>query len=422
LVPVLTNWRILTAMSTVGDQVQELTSTIATALLPELASLAEGTAASIVDEMPELADSSNLQLIRASAYSNSNALLDAMIRAMPLDQMAPSAEVVQSTRAMAQHGISHDAVMRGYRLAIAYWCARWADAVGRHCADSALAAPVVGSGTAFLLRWLDMASAQVSAEYRDEAERLARDGSMARAAYVRRLLADEADVSQASRQLGYTLAGYHVALVLCRHPDADQAPLEATALALAQDVANSRPLIVRADPDTVWCWIQTDRVRKQPSTSAAVLVGLGRPASGIAGFRSSHHEALEALRVARIASHAAGTTTTFDEVELVALCTADPAACHTFITETLGSLAADTEEAHRMRVTLETFFACDGNYRATGDRLFIHHNTVRYRLDRIESMLGYRPPKNRRRLDLALHLALQLNLAGTSKESGEEGT
>lgn len=392
--------------------VEKVTSTIASALLPDLSTLANETTARIVEGLPELGDSLALQLIRASAYANSNALLDAMIRAVPLHQMAPSPEVIQSTRAMVQHGISHDTVMRGYRLGISYWCALWADSVAKHCADRPYAAPVVGAGTAFLLNWLDMATERVSAEYRDEAERLARDGSMARAAYVGRLLNEQVEVRQASGQLGYHVEGHHVAAVICRHGgDADQAPLEATALAFAHDAANARPLIVRTDHDTVWCWIPTDRIDTLPATPTGVLVGIGRPGLGVIGFRRSHHEALEALRVARLASQPAGTTTTFDQVELVALCTADPDACHDFINETLGPLAADTTAAHRLRVTLECFFASNASFRATGAALFIHHNTVRYRIEKIESLLGYPPAQNGLKLNLALHLAAGLSLA-----------
>jgi hypothetical protein len=410
--PMLPIRRILAVVSTSRDQlVQKTTSTIATALLPELATLANGTAARIIEELPEVADPAAARLVRSSAYSHSNALLDAMIRAVPLEQMAPSPEVIQSTRAMVQHGISHDTVMRAYRLAIAYWCERWAEAVERHCADGPHAAPVVGSGTAFLLTWLDMMTERISAEYRDEAERLAKDGSMARAAYIGRVLTEQIDVGQASRRLGYHLGGYHVALVVCRHGDAQQASPDATALAVAQDLANARPLIVRAGLDTVWCWVPTDRISTLPAAPATVLLGVGRPALGIAGFRRSHHEALEALRVANLASQPAGTTTTFDQVELVALCSADPDVCLDFITGTLGPLAADTTEAHHLRVTLESFLASNCNFRATAASLFVHHNTVRYRLDKVESLLGYPPIQNRLRLDLALHLGKLLNVA-----------
>jgi DNA-binding PucR family transcriptional regulator len=139
-----------------------------------------------------------------------------------------------------------------------------------------------------------------------------------------------------------------------------------------------------------------------------VLVALGRPASGLDGFRRSHQDALEALRVAQLAGRAGGTVTRYDEVELAALCSANVEACREFVAAELGDLAADTEDVRRLRETLEAFFDSSSNFRSTAARLGLHHNTVRYRLTQAEKLLGHPAGERRLQLELALHIAARL--------------
>jgi hypothetical protein len=397
---------------TADDAVRTIAHEVATALLPELPSIADGTADYIEAAMPELAELGVLDLLRASCHANSSVLLDALMRGVPLDAIAPSVEVMQTTRALVRRGLSHDAVIRGYQTGITYWCQRWAQAVEQHCADASVAVPTVSHGTTFLLGWLQVITDRLTAEYRDEAERLARERSLARTVDVQHALADDhVDVHAMSLRLGYDLAGRHLALVISRHGDADDAPLEATARALAGAITTARPLIVRVEVETAWCWMPAADTRELPPAHAAVLVGQGRADTGLGGFRRSHREAREALRVARLAGRPAGTITGYDEIEVAALCSADPTACRTFITAHLGPLAADNDHARRLRATLAAFFDANSNFRATAARLGLHHNTVRYRLNQAEALLGHAPSERRLQLELALHLAARLNSA-----------
>ncbi len=319
-------------------------------------------------------------------------------------------EVILATRGLVQNGLSEEDVMTGYRVGTAFWCESWANAVDEHCPDPSLSVRVVSYGTSFALGWLEVISGQVSVEYRDEAERLAREGSLARAAYVRKALTeDDFDVRAGSRDLGYDIAGRHVALVLSRYEDShNDAPLDSIARALASEVTSLMPLIVRMDLDTTLCWIPIHEALVMTAPKAAVIVGQGRPAFGLEGFRRSHREACEAVRVAALAGGPAGTLTRFDDIELAALCSKDAASCHAFVAEKLGQMAADNSEARRLRETLGAFFALNSNYRATAVRLGVHHNTVRYRLERASVLLGHAPEDDRLSLELALHLADRL--------------
>jgi sugar diacid utilization regulator len=250
----------------------------------------------------------------------------------------------------------------------------------------------------------------MSVEYRDEAERVSREWSMARVDEVRTALTStDLDEGATSRRLGYDVSGPHVALVLVRTGD-DPVTLEATMRELAATVANVRPLVAMVDSRTAWCWIPTNSVRRATLTMSGVVCGQGRPRSGLEGFRVSHHEALDSVRVARLQPTDRPTVTHFEDVQLLSVCSQDAEALSRFVTSVLADLAAPSTLAHRLRTTLGAFYAANCNYRAAAARLDLHHNTVRYRLTQAEHMMGRTHDDRRLETELALHLAAHLGL------------
>ncbi|XID94097.1 helix-turn-helix domain-containing protein [Paenibacillaceae bacterium WGS1546] len=67
---------------------------------------------------------------------------------------------------------------------------------------------------------------------------------------------------------------------------------------------------------------------------------------------------------------------------------------------------ADRKGGGRLMETLEMFFRCNGNIKLTSEKLYAHYNTIVYRLDKIQNILGVSldDPEDR----LQLHLALKL--------------
>lgn len=47
----------------------------------------------------------------------------------------------------------------------------------------------------------------------------------------------------------------------------------------------------------------------------------------------------------------------------------------------------DQERGHNLLLTLQTYYACGMRVDKTAARMFLHRNSVRYRLDRIRSLL-----------------------------------
>jgi len=384
---------------------------VALALLPEAPRLGVEVAAHVAERLPEFGKAAASALLVESCQANGNAVIDGLARNVPMQAVAPTVEVRQLTRALVQQGVPLSVLMRGYRIGVQYWIELWAAAVRRHVGADHDAVAVAQVGTSFSMGWLDAISEDLAEEYREEAERLARARSLAHVEHVRRALLDaDLEVTAASELLGYDLNGRHVALVL-RHQDRETGGADASAAArqLSAAISNGRPLIVRVDIDTTWCWVpyKADSPPRVPSLDAW-LVAHGRPRRGIAGFRESHREALAASRVAELAQSSSGVVTSYDDAAVASLCSADPEWCRRFIRAELGALIADDAATRRVRATLEEFFAADSNFRATAARLGVHHNTVRYRLERAEKMLSRPPAERRLALELALHLASQL--------------
>ncbi|HEY1974837.1 MAG TPA: helix-turn-helix domain-containing protein [Pseudonocardia sp.] len=396
--------------------------TVAVALLPESPQLGVELAALITARVPEFTRMNADSLVVASCQANSNALLDGLIRNVPMHAVAPTVEVRQLTRALVQHGLTLAAVMRGYRLGAQHWTELWAEAVRAHLGAGKDAVAVVQAGTSFVLGWLDEVSERLAEEYHDEAERLTHERSLAQVEDVRRALTDPGlDIAATSARLGYDLARRHLALVL-RHESggADAgAAVRRLCAAIGGTIGGTPPLIVRVDMETTWCWLRPSGGAPHRAVPDAPLVAAqGRPGRGLTGFRASHHEALAALRVADLARCAPGTLTRYDDVAIAAVCSADPDWCRTFVRTELGALAADDDTAGRIRATLEEFFAANCNFRATAARLGVHHNTVRYRLERAEQMLARPPTERRLALELALHLAARLGPRALESEDG----
>ncbi|HSV38625.1 MAG TPA: helix-turn-helix domain-containing protein, partial [Nocardioidaceae bacterium] len=72
------------------------------------------------------------------------------------------------------------------------------------------------------------------------------------------------------------------------------------------------------------------------------------------------------------------------------------------VAKALGSLALDNEGAERLRDTLLAFLTEKGSYTATAERVHLHKNTVKYRVDRAVEERGRPLDEERLELELAL--------------------
>jgi len=118
-------------------------------------------------------------------------------------------------------------------------------------------------------------------------------------------------------------------------------------------------------------------------------VGVGNVCSGASGAKRSYSEAEKALKLINIVS--GQQTVYFDSLGIYALLFSieDISAFELFYKRELGQLIEyDKLNGTQLCKTLEVYFEKDKITGDTVDALYIHRNTLRYRLDKIRTLLG----------------------------------
>ena len=162
------------------------------------------------------------------------------------------------------------------------------------------------------------------------------------------------------------------------------------------------PLPAGADPDPRAAHEFAARLREaQPvleseRSRVRLTVGVSTPAEGVTALEGALHEAQSALRLAAMRAAATGpapavSVVTSDEVashELL-LASVPGSVLRSFRERLLGPLLA-YDERHRAELlpTLREFLACSGSWNACAAAMYVHVNTVRYRIRRIEELTG----------------------------------
>lgn len=134
--------------------------------------------------------------------------------------------------------------------------------------------------------------------------------------------------------------------------------------------------------------------------------GISRTVTSPAALPEAYEQAVKAVRVGR-QLHGAGARAHFDQLGVYRLLSlvSDPAELHAFVRETLGDLAGDDEpELVDLRHTLQVLLETNLNVAQTARRLHFHYNTLRYRIGKLERMLGAFTEDAHLRLNLTLAL------------------
>jgi hypothetical protein len=141
-----------------------------------------------------------------------------------------------------------------------------------------------------------------------------------------------------------------------------------------------------------------------------VTVGISAPAGTVTALPGALHEAGSARRLAALRGNAAISVVTSDEVashELL-LATVPASVLRSFREHLLGPLLA-YDDRHRAELlsTLREFLACSGSWNACAAKMFVHVNTVRYRIRRIEELTGRDLSRLEDQVDLFLALRIR---------------
>ena len=136
--------------------------------------------------------------------------------------------------------------------------------------------------------------------------------------------------------------------------------------------------------------------------------GVSRPITSPAGLPHAYDEALSAVTVGR-QMHGDGALTHVDGLGIYRLLALIPdgADLRRFVTESLRELATDdSPEYAGLRQTLSILLDTNMNVAETARLLFFHYNTLRYRIGKLEKILGPFTTDPDLRLTLALALKI----------------
>ncbi|KQS60933.1 PucR family transcriptional regulator [Geodermatophilus sp. Leaf369] len=196
---------------------------------------------------------------------------------------------------------------------------------------------------------------------------------------------------------------------------------------LATEIVTVLPLDGRtADELTALVSAVTGRVNARLRRVGRVLAtGIGRPAASLSGLGDAHQQAQRALQVGQ-EIHGEATATHFDQLGVFRLLSLIPDSneLRSYVDEVLGPLAdASDADSADLRDTLRVLLETNLNVAESARRLHFHYNTMRYRIGKLERMLGpfTSDPTLRLNLLLALHAARMRGLDQSHRPPVEVG-
>ncbi|HEU5269795.1 MAG TPA: PucR family transcriptional regulator ligand-binding domain-containing protein [Jatrophihabitans sp.] len=182
----------------------------------------------------------------------------------------------------------------------------------------------------------------------------------------------------------------------------------APVVGFSQEVVALIPVSDAADPVEVVAEVVAavagDRGGGRRSFCAGVSRLVGQPA-GPDGIAAGYVQARKAVAVGRRV-HGPGSVSHFDSLGVHRLLSLvpDTAELKSFAAEVLGELAADNPEAADLRRTLQALLDTNLNVAETARLLHFHYNTLRYRIGKLERIVGPFSSDANLRLDVALAL------------------
>jgi hypothetical protein len=234
-------------------------------------------------------------------------------------------------------------------------------------------------------------------EYQRELARVAAGGETPGQRLIRRVLADE---SLQDADVDFWLAREHVAVV---------ADTVGVLRALAGH-AERELLDVPSTNGAVWGWLVGAEPFSERALAALVTwqrgragqVAFGEPGTGIAGFRASHRQALDAWRILRLSGEQA---VRYADVALAAQALQDPTWSRALVVRELGPLGSSNRIASRVRRSVQVYLELGCNASSAAASLGCHRSTVNAHVTRVERHRGCAVRQRSAELQLALQLA-----------------
>ncbi|WP_227998140.1 PucR family transcriptional regulator [Nocardia australiensis] len=377
----------------------------------------------IIARVPELADRDMRRDLAASTRAHARVMLSGL--ASDTFEFVLPSEAHAFARTLARRGYDLRVLLRTYHVGQEAVLEYMTEAVDERRPPADIERAVMLRLFERSTRWVSTSVEELTDTYMEERERVLRAALNRRTETVRALLAgDELDIEQASVRLGYRLAQQHLAFVMWTDEPAGgdgemSGMLERVAGRLASALGSGRMLTMPSGASGMWAWLGLDDEQRATELAVSgqleritselvappVWVAFGVPAPQVAGFRRSHHEAVAARQVTErgpVSGEKSDRVTGYRGVEIAYLIGSDDVAMRGLIDRELRALAGRDANAGRLRDTLHAYLKSRRSPEAAAKLLGVHKNTIRYRIQRIEELLGH--PIEERGLPLELAL------------------
>lgn len=225
------------------------------------------------------------------------------------------------------------------------------------------------------------------------------------------LAGTEIPLGRAAHVLGYDLSRWHLAVIAWTAGGTQAGPQDLHDVAVGTLAAAGcvSTLVLPIGAQRLWAWGSRTAHPPIPTGASArprpdVWISTGLGGVGVEGFRRSHQQASHAARVGEM-STSGGWLFRYEDLDLVAMLSADLPAALEFVTRELGALIGPGDGIAMMRHTLKCYLDRDRSLARTADHLLIARNTVAYRVRRAEQLRGRAVSERRLQLHAALALA-----------------
>ncbi|MGQ0845712.1 MAG: PucR family transcriptional regulator [Sporichthyaceae bacterium] len=352
--------------------------------------------------LPSLSGEGEPDWFRTSIQGNVEAILHLIAYPEDLPYAEPPVGAVALVHRYARRGLALYEVLHAYHLCELRWQQLCMEHLVKLTDDAAeLVSETVALGT-MVHAYLDQVSRRISVEYETERSRWAAQEESARASRVLSLLdGSYDDVAAAEETLGYRLRQRHLAAIVWRESREDTAADQQVVARIVRQAAErlgtaGRPLVVARDLANAWAWLALPGEagldlaawHEIAATAPHIRIALGDPQSGPEGFTRSHRQATTAYEVARAAGPEGPSVVPYSEVSsLVFLCN-DLVRARRWVGEVLGALAVDERRENELRHTLAVYCRAHRSPVAAARELSCHKNTVLFRLNAAEQLLG----------------------------------
>lgn len=142
-------------------------------------------------------------------------------------------------------------------------------------------------------------------------------------------------------------------------------------------------------------------------SAADLFIGIGSYETGFKNIYMSYKNALTAFQICQ--SSDSSKLAVYEELGIYQLLAniKEPAICFNFMNNTIGRLITyDNENKSNLLEVLECFYENECNLIQTSDALFFHKNTLKYKINRIQEILGCDIRSNDNRLKIMLALKI----------------